>query len=255
MIRMHVVEGFEYTNATLSDGREISINVPSDKIKIITPTFEIREDEITTIILDLQVDKIHLANNPEHNLSPALKIEVIIEYSEVAESSLVQNHYRWAMNDYEENPTFIDGEDTPINDVAVTGEVLRLRLSIKNTETFTWSDNIKLKVQYTTDFTDWYDLKTGSGTGIWIFYDGLGKNKAEIEYLYLSGSTVNEHFVETTPTAVIKEISSNEQGEWDICIVSNGASPETTYYFRFVLSDGTLLEEYEHYPTVTTSSS
>ena len=77
MIRMHVVEGLAYTNATLTNGTVISIYVPSGKIKVIT-TFEIEAGEDTTILLDLQVDTVHLANNPQHNLAPAMKIDVTI---------------------------------------------------------------------------------------------------------------------------------------------------------------------------------
>lgn len=77
-IRMHVIEGLAYTNATLTNGTAISIRVPSDKIQVITPTFEIRGGENTTVLLDLQVNSVHLANNPEHNLAPAMKIDVTI---------------------------------------------------------------------------------------------------------------------------------------------------------------------------------
>ncbi len=78
MIRMHIVQGSAYTNATLTNGTVISIRVPSGKIKVITPTFEIKGGENTTILLDLQVDTVHLANNPQHNLAPAMKIDVTV---------------------------------------------------------------------------------------------------------------------------------------------------------------------------------
>ena len=81
MIRMHIVEGLPYTNATLNNSDPIEINVPSEKIKVITPTFEIKPREYTTIVLDLQVDTVHLANNPQHNLAPAMKIDVTVIYS------------------------------------------------------------------------------------------------------------------------------------------------------------------------------
>jgi len=82
MIRMHIVQGLAYTNATLTNGTVISIRVPSEKIKVITPTFEIESGENTTILLDLQVNTVKLANNPEHNLAPAMKIDVIISTDE-----------------------------------------------------------------------------------------------------------------------------------------------------------------------------
>ena len=80
MVRMHVVQGLEYTNATLNNGEEIEVNVPSEKIKVITPTFEIEGGMETVLLLDLQVDTLHLANNPQHNLAPAMKIDVTVIY-------------------------------------------------------------------------------------------------------------------------------------------------------------------------------
>lgn len=72
--------------------------------------------------------------------------------------------------------------------------------------------------------------------------------------LYLNGSSVHEHFVESSPTETIVKILIGGQGEWDICIESNEADAETTYYFRFVLSDGTPLNGYQKYPTLTTAT-
>jgi len=74
MIRMHIVEGLEFTNATLDDevGTVIPLNVPSEKIKI-PVHFEIKAGETTTIILDITADSAHIASNPEHNLRPVVK--------------------------------------------------------------------------------------------------------------------------------------------------------------------------------------
>jgi len=74
MIRMHIVEGLEFTNATLNDeaGTVIQLNVPSEKIKI-PVHFEIKTGETTTIILDITADSVHIASNPDHNLRPVVK--------------------------------------------------------------------------------------------------------------------------------------------------------------------------------------
>jgi len=74
MIRMHIVEGLEFTNATLDDEAStvIPLNVPSEKIKI-PVHFEIKAGESTTIILDITADSVHIAQNPEHNLRPVVK--------------------------------------------------------------------------------------------------------------------------------------------------------------------------------------
>jgi len=72
MIRMHIVEGLQFTNATLDDGTAISLNVPSEKIKI-PVHFEIEAGQTTSIILDITADSVHIASNPEHNLRPVVK--------------------------------------------------------------------------------------------------------------------------------------------------------------------------------------
>lgn len=138
-------------------------------------------------------------------------------------------------------------ENTSISDVALTGAVLRLRLSIRNIGTAAWSA-VQLKVQYSINQTEWYDV----GTGEWLYADGLGVDGAPIGGLLLTGSTVQEHFVESTPTVTIIEVPVDGQGEWDICIESDGAISGKTYYFRLVLSDGTSLDVYSEYPTLTT---
>jgi len=72
MIRMHIVEGLEFTNATLDDGTAIPLNVPSEKIKI-PVHFEIEAGQTTSIILDITADSVNIASNPEHNLRPVVK--------------------------------------------------------------------------------------------------------------------------------------------------------------------------------------
>ena len=72
MIRMHVVEGLEFTNATMDDNSVIELNVPSEKIKI-PVHFEIKTGQTTSIILDITADSVHIASNPEHNFRPVIK--------------------------------------------------------------------------------------------------------------------------------------------------------------------------------------
>lgn len=226
---------------------EIPLRIVANGQLMMKIHFTIEEESVTSITVDINVNP-----NPIVNagiLHPVAKATV--DYSEEAGPELVQNHYRWAENDKKETPTFRDDEDTPISDVALTGEILRLRLSIINIGTAAWS-NAQLKLQYTTnpDGT-WHDVRA-QGT-VWLYYDGEGEDKARVGPLFLAGSTVREYLVESAPTEIIKEIPVNGQGEWDICIVSNGALPGTTYFFRFVLSDGTPLDEYTVYPTLTTT--
>jgi len=79
-----------------------------------------------------------------------------------------------------------------------------MRLSIKNDGDAIWS-GVRLKLQYTTDGpddpeADWSDVDAQGGEGMWRYHDGLGTDKATMTWLYLYGSTVKEHFVESSPT-------------------------------------------------------
>ena len=81
MIRMHVVEGFEFTNATSTDvgSGPFAVRLPSEKIKI-PVEFEIKAGETPIVILDIMADaewRIAIANNSAHNLNPIIKPTVI----------------------------------------------------------------------------------------------------------------------------------------------------------------------------------
>lgn len=54
IIRFQMVRGLEHTNATLDNGDVIEVDVPSEKIEVITPTIEVTE-KTETILIDLQV--------------------------------------------------------------------------------------------------------------------------------------------------------------------------------------------------------
>jgi hypothetical protein len=79
MFRMHVVASFEFTNATIvhDDGsvEDVNVNVPSEKLRILV-RFEIKEDETTTVLLDIQADTVSIANNPQHNVNPVVKATI-----------------------------------------------------------------------------------------------------------------------------------------------------------------------------------
>lgn len=75
-IRMHIIEA----NATLDDGNVIPLNVPPEHIDI-QVQFEIKQDETTKIIIDIEIDKIQIAENAisgrQANLNPQFKTKVI----------------------------------------------------------------------------------------------------------------------------------------------------------------------------------
>jgi hypothetical protein len=80
MLRLHIVDGFAYTNATIvhddDSVEEVAVRVPSEKLKILV-RFDIEAGETTTVILDILADTVSIANNPQHNVNPMVKVTVI----------------------------------------------------------------------------------------------------------------------------------------------------------------------------------
>lgn len=75
-IRMHIVEA----NATLGDETIIPLNVPPEHIDI-QVQFEIKPGGKTTLIIDIEIDKIQIAENAisgrPANLNPQFKTKVV----------------------------------------------------------------------------------------------------------------------------------------------------------------------------------
>ncbi|MCW4037785.1 MAG: DUF4382 domain-containing protein [Candidatus Bathyarchaeota archaeon] len=243
-IRIHV----DNANATIDGVEELPLSIVANGWLKVKVHFTIEEASVTSVTVDIEVNPEPIVN--ARILHPVVKADV--KYVLVPEThvraTLEQNYYLWAENDTVD-PTPFASENTSISDVALTGAVLRLRLSIRNIGTAAWSA-VQLKAQYSINQMDWDDV----GTGEWLYSDGLGDDGVQIGIggLLLTGSTVPEHFVESALTVTIIDIPVDGQGEWDICIESDGAISGETYYFRLVLSDGTSLDVYSEYPTLKT---
>lgn len=72
-IRMHILSAMGQINGS-SDG--VTVRFPPDKLDVIVH-FEVKTGETTSIILDIQVDTLKIAENPEHNATPVIKALVI----------------------------------------------------------------------------------------------------------------------------------------------------------------------------------
>jgi hypothetical protein len=81
MIRMHIVEGLDFTYAIKNEegATAFAVRVPSEKIKI-PVEFDIEAGATTIVILDILPDaewRIAIAENLEHNMNPVIKPIVI----------------------------------------------------------------------------------------------------------------------------------------------------------------------------------
>lgn len=71
-IRMHILSAI----AQINGGDVITVRFPPDKVDIIVH-FEVKAGQTTSIILDIQVDTIKIAENPRHNATPVIKATII----------------------------------------------------------------------------------------------------------------------------------------------------------------------------------
>jgi len=250
-IRLHVLEAFANISDKSGNYAIEELGIVANGWLKVKVNFTLDEANITTLILDIDVNEKSIVNSKK--LHPVVKTVVEKEKGEKKGwLKPVQTHFRWA-NDSEGSYEWLADEDEAIMGVAANGSVLRLRLAIENDGKANWS-GVELKLQYTNDTEgDWTDVNATGSEGIWRYFDGNGTDKALVENLFLTGSNVMEHFVESSSTETIVMVPVDDQGEWDVCIESNGADPDETYYFRFVLSDGTPLYDYSEYPTLTTT--
>jgi hypothetical protein len=125
------------------------------------------------------------------------------------------------------------------------GNILKLRLTLK--ETASVGSNVKFRLQYatSTDFAHAKDLSeqgSCSGTSGWCYANGSGSDNQVLTSAVLSDpetcsigttdgcGTVNES---GTSTSTIL-FDGDRAKEFEFTITANGSSPNTTYYFRAI---------------------
>lgn len=184
----------------------------------------------------------------------------------MAEAALIQNDYRFYVNTNAIAPTDpwpAGGTDLGEN-TAATGsnalqnsDIIRVRLSVNVTTSSESGHAFKLQYKAGTPCSSgtWTDVG-GLGSGeIWRGYDNTSvTDGATLTSNLLAVSDVSQTYEEANNSATMPSaINVNEDGEWDWAIQNNGASEGTTYCFRMVKSDGTVLDGgYNDYPTLAT---
>jgi hypothetical protein len=189
----------------------------------------------------------------------------------VAETSIRQTHYRFYVDNDALTPTdpwpagVSDlGENTSITDIDEPlgeGERVRIRTSLFVNNASLVSESVSFKLQYSRRVTTcsavsvWEDVGASGGGEIWHGYDATPVDGAELdETLLLSVSDIAGTYEENNPSAVNPNtVDVGEYVEYDWIIENNAAVQKSSYCFRMVESDGSLLDGYNVYPTVRTS--
>ena len=169
-------------------------------------------------------------------------------------ATLTQNDYRWYQNVDGLSPTTaLSAENTAATGMTDT-TVLRLRMNVSNGPV-DLAAGAAFKLQYSTSTSGpWTDVG-GLGSGqTWRGYDNATPaDGAFLGGIKLSSSTVGDRqsYEEENSATTPATLNKNKTGEFDWVVQGNGVDPSTTYYFRMVFGNGTVLTGYTNYPQVT----
>jgi hypothetical protein len=201
----------------------------------------------------------------------------VVEWPTAART-ISQNYYRFYTNNNALDPTdpwptgASDlGENTSItasDDPPTTGDVLRIRMSLLVDGANLGAQSKQFKLQYgkrqstCSAISNWQDIgNTGSSTAVWRGYNASSSDGTALSGdppsagdLNLSVSDRAGTYEEENLSAPNPyKISMGEDVEYDWVVQENGAAEQSTYCFRMVQSDGSVLDTYSYYPTVTTA--
>jgi hypothetical protein len=196
----------------------------------------------------------------------------VIEWP-VAETSIRQTQYRFyadndaltptdpwpaGASDLGENAAITDS-DNPLGE----GERTRIRVGLYINNASLPAQSVSFKLQHALRITtcsaigSWSDVDTAGAGGVWRAYAGTPVGGTELtgeDSLLLSASNIAGTYEEDSPS--VNNPNSAEVGdyiEYDWLIEHNAAIQQSSYCFRMVEHDGTLLDGYEVYPVVRTA--
>jgi len=176
-----------------------------------------------------------------------------------------QAAYRWFQNaDSTDVGTALASQDTPAT-LAATGDAFRLRLLLSTIGRIPVDgENFKLQFAEKSGTCDvsfsgetYADV---TGATVIAFNDNTtpsdGDNlTANANDPVHSGYTVvNQTYEESSNFTATSSIPSGQDGKWDFSLIDNSASAGTSYCFRVVESDGTLLHSYDVIPEIITAA-
>ena len=168
-------------------------------------------------------------------------------------------NWRWYGDENLETPTSsLANENTqPIGIRSLNP--LKLRLTIKEVNgTDSFNQKFSLRFSTSTNFTNASfveELQNCSSNSIWCFADGVDLDDDPIQSFLLTDSGVKGVHNESGTSASTFDHTANSAVEYEFTIKSNGADPETVYYFEaYDVSNAQVvaLNSGESYPSLKT---
>jgi hypothetical protein len=163
----------------------------------------------------------------------------------------LQHEWRCCKNDAVTPTTFYALEDGTDGVLDTNTDILRVRVDLQETggtdETLT-----DLKLQYSTNDTDFTDLGAGNH---WNWADGLGTDGASLTSFILSGSADPGMFLETGTQDPVHVKRDDQEFDFAITPTAN-VSNSTKYYFRVVYATSTVMavDGAHVHPQITTTA-
>ncbi len=183
-------------------------------------------------------------------------LETYVNFPEISTASptFTQQDYRWFENRDSRNPnTALEPENTSFG-AGTSGTVYRIRMNVEVGSIILPADALGFKLQFsTTTGGSWTDVGAAGSGAVWRGFDNPGVADGANIATLLSTSNVRESYEEENPSVVNpRAINPGERGEWDWVVENNNATADTTFLFRMVKADGTPLDGFTNFPTITT---
>jgi len=146
-------------------------------------------------------------------------------------------NWRWYLDEDKETPGYPLAAENQAPTYLLSGETIKLRMTIKETSGNTGED-IKMRLQYSTssDFsTNVYflpEIWACGATDHWCYGDGVDSDNDPILNLILSDSNATATHNELGTSTTAYDLLANAAAEWEFTIKNNNAATGTTYYFR-----------------------
>ncbi len=190
-------------------------------------------------------------------------IEWNVDYSPLA-PTFTQNDSRWYWNADSVQPGGAMANENTTSTNATSSAVYRIRMNITIGTADLTTSTQAFKLQYGTSTTgcpavpSWSDVGGLASGVIWRGYDNTGTDEeATTTSTLLGSSNVRESYEEANPSvANLLAIANGQDGEWDWVVQNNNAPGSTTYCFRMIKSNSTLLDGYnaDGYPAIVTEA-
>lgn len=175
-------------------------------------------------------------------------------------ATFTQNNYKWFSNDDSVQPIDNIGSDNSAVNLPENSTTVRLRMTLLiGTSTWAALSSSKFNLQFAGSTSGpWINVGAIASTSqVWRFYNNPSPaDDADITVNLITGSDVLGTYEEINPTATNpRSATVGQDVEFDFSLDTTNVSPGSTYYFRLVnSSDGSSLNGYTRYPTISKRS-